>query len=121
MLCEVTSAKHAILHEVMSTKHVWVSLQKIWMVQMDKLEEKMAAVLFVLTAFISSGLFNIFLCWGQRRDHTLLILYIHALSDKDGWGQGWRRKSNYAIPYAITPMCTCKVGQWGLNTLKSSV
>jgi hypothetical protein len=30
---------------------------------------------FVLTAFISSGLINIFLSWGQRRDHASLILY----------------------------------------------
>jgi hypothetical protein len=73
---------------------------------------------FVLTAFISCGLFNIFLSWGQRRDHTSLILYIHALSNKDGWGQGWIRSSKYAITYAITPMCTYKVGQWGLNTMK---
>jgi hypothetical protein len=42
---------------------------------------------FVLTAFISSGQFNIFLSSGQRRDHTSLILFIHALSDKDGWGE----------------------------------
>jgi hypothetical protein len=76
---------------------------------------------FVLTSFIYSGLFNIFLSWVQRRDHTSLIFYIHAISDKDGWGQGWIRKSNYAITYAITPMCTFKVGQWGLNTMKLSV
>jgi hypothetical protein len=30
---------------------------------------------FVLTAFISSGQFSIFLSWGQRTDHTSLILY----------------------------------------------
>jgi hypothetical protein len=45
MLCEVTSAKHAVLHEVTSAKHAWVSLEKIWMVQMGRLEEKMAAAL----------------------------------------------------------------------------
>jgi hypothetical protein len=45
MLCEVTSAKHAILYEVMSAKHAWVSLEKIWMGQMGRLEEKIAAAL----------------------------------------------------------------------------
>jgi hypothetical protein len=45
MVCEVTSAKHAILHEVMSAKHAWVSLEKIWMGQIGRLEEKIAAVL----------------------------------------------------------------------------
>ncbi len=29
MLCEVTSAKHAVLYEVTSAKHAWVSLEKI--------------------------------------------------------------------------------------------
>jgi hypothetical protein len=45
MLCEVTSAKHAVLYEVTSAKHVWVSLEKIWMGQMGKLEEKIAGIL----------------------------------------------------------------------------
>jgi hypothetical protein len=45
MLCEVTSAKHAILYEVVSAKHAWVSLEKIWMGQMGRLEDKIAAVL----------------------------------------------------------------------------
>jgi hypothetical protein len=38
-------SKHAILYEVMSAKHAWVSLEKIWMVQMGRLDEKVAAVL----------------------------------------------------------------------------
>jgi hypothetical protein len=37
--------KQAILNEVMSAKHAWVSLEKIWMGQIGKLEEKIAAVL----------------------------------------------------------------------------
>jgi hypothetical protein len=45
MLCELTSAKHAILYEVVSAKHAWVSLEKIWLGQMGRLEEKIAAVL----------------------------------------------------------------------------
>jgi hypothetical protein len=45
MLCEVASAKHAILYEVMSAYHAWVSLEKIWMGQMGRLEEKIVAVL----------------------------------------------------------------------------
>jgi hypothetical protein len=45
MLWEVTSAKHAILYEVTSAKHAWVSLEKIWMRQMGRLEEKIAAIL----------------------------------------------------------------------------
>jgi len=45
MLWEVTSAKHAILYEVRSAKHAWVSLEKIWMRQMGRLEEKIAAIL----------------------------------------------------------------------------
>jgi hypothetical protein len=60
MLCEVSSAKHAILYEVMSAKHASVSLEKIWMGQMGRLEEKNSSSTFVLTAFISFGLFNIF-------------------------------------------------------------
>jgi hypothetical protein len=51
MLCEVVSAKHAMLYEVVSAKHAilyevaWVSLEKIWMGQMGRLEEKIAAIL----------------------------------------------------------------------------
>jgi hypothetical protein len=45
MLCEVTSAKHAVLYEVMNAKHAYVSLEKIWMGQMGRLEEKIAAAL----------------------------------------------------------------------------
>jgi hypothetical protein len=56
MLCEVTSAKHAVLYEVMSAKHAVlyevmsakhapVSLEKILMGQMARLEEKIAAAL----------------------------------------------------------------------------
>jgi hypothetical protein len=39
ILYEVTSAKHAVLYEVMSAKHASVSLEKIWMGQMGRLEE----------------------------------------------------------------------------------
>jgi len=45
MLCEVTSAKHAILYEVMNAKHALVSLEKIWMRQMGILEEKTTSTL----------------------------------------------------------------------------
>ncbi len=45
MLYEVTSAKHAVLYEVASAKHAWVSLEKIWMGQMGRLQEKIAAAL----------------------------------------------------------------------------
>jgi hypothetical protein len=45
MLFQVTSAKHTLLHEVTSAKHAWVSLEKIWMGQMGRLEEKIAAAL----------------------------------------------------------------------------
>ncbi len=45
MLCEVASAKHAILYDVTSAKHAWLSLEKIWMGQMGRLEKKIAAVL----------------------------------------------------------------------------
>jgi hypothetical protein len=45
MLCEVASGKHAILYEVMSAKHAWLSIEKIWMGQMGRLEKKIAAVL----------------------------------------------------------------------------
>jgi hypothetical protein len=40
MLCEVTSTKHAVLYEVTSEKHAWVSLEKVWIGQMGRLEEK---------------------------------------------------------------------------------
>jgi hypothetical protein len=43
-----------------SAKHAWVSLVKIWMGQMGRLEEKNNNNTFVLTPFISFGLFNIF-------------------------------------------------------------
>jgi hypothetical protein len=49
MLCEVTSAKHA-----------WVSLEKSWMGQMCRLEEKNGCNTLVLTAFILFDLFNVF-------------------------------------------------------------
>jgi hypothetical protein len=42
----------ACICEVRSAKHAWVSLGIIWMGQMGRLEEKLAAVLF---AFISFG------------------------------------------------------------------
>jgi hypothetical protein len=46
MLCELTSAKHSVLYEVMSAKHAWVSLEKIGRGQKCRLEEKsMAAIL----------------------------------------------------------------------------
>ncbi len=45
MLCEVTSAKHAILYEVMNAKHALVSLEKIWTGQVGRLEEKIAIIL----------------------------------------------------------------------------
>jgi hypothetical protein len=45
VLYEVTRAKHAVLYEVTIAKHAWVSLEKIWMGQMGRLEEKIAAVL----------------------------------------------------------------------------
>jgi len=60
MVCEVTSAKHAILHEVMSAKHAWVSLEKIWMGANWQTGGKNSSSTFVLTTFISFGLFNIF-------------------------------------------------------------
>jgi hypothetical protein len=45
MLCEVLSAKHVVLYEVIGAKHAWVSLEKIWMGQMGKLEENIIVVL----------------------------------------------------------------------------
>jgi hypothetical protein len=45
MLCEAASAKHAIFYEVTSEKHAWLSLEKIWMGQMGRLEKTLAAVL----------------------------------------------------------------------------
>jgi hypothetical protein len=45
MLCEVRSAKHAILYEVMNAKHALVPLEKIWMRHMGRLEEKIVATL----------------------------------------------------------------------------
>jgi hypothetical protein len=34
-----------VLYEVASAKHAWMSLEKIWMEQMGRLEEKIAVVL----------------------------------------------------------------------------
>ncbi len=64
--------KHAILYADVSAKHAWVSLEKIWMGQMGRLEGKNSSTTFVLTAFISFGLFNIFLDGSQP--HTLPIV-----------------------------------------------
>jgi hypothetical protein len=40
-----TSAKYAILYKVTSAKHACMSLEKIWMGQIGRREEKIAAVL----------------------------------------------------------------------------
>jgi hypothetical protein len=45
MLYEITSAEYVILHEVTSAKHAWVSLEKIGMGQVGRLEEKIAPAL----------------------------------------------------------------------------
>jgi hypothetical protein len=40
---------------VTSAKHAWVSLEKIWMGQIGRLEEKKCHNVFVLITFISFG------------------------------------------------------------------
>jgi hypothetical protein len=45
VLYEVMSAKHAVLYEVTNAKHAYVSLEKIWMGQMGRMEEKIVATL----------------------------------------------------------------------------
>jgi hypothetical protein len=60
ILYEITSTKHAILYEIMSAKHAWVSLEKIRMGANGQTAGKNSSNTFVLTAFISFGLFNIF-------------------------------------------------------------
>ncbi len=40
ILCEVTSSKHTVLYKVTTTKHAWVSLQKIWMGKWADLRKK---------------------------------------------------------------------------------
>jgi len=60
MLCEVTSAKHVMLYGVTSSKHAWVSLEKIWMGANGQIGGKNSSTL-VPIAFISFGMFNIFL------------------------------------------------------------
>jgi hypothetical protein len=49
MICEVTSEKHA-----------WVSLEKIWIWQMGRLEEKIVASLLYCLHSFPFGLFNVF-------------------------------------------------------------
>jgi len=61
MLYEVTHTKHAMLCEVITAKHAWVSLEKIWMGQMGRLEEKIATILLSGLHSFPFGLFNIFL------------------------------------------------------------
>jgi hypothetical protein len=62
VLYEVTSAKYAVLYEVISAKHAWVSLEKIWMGgKWADWRKKNRSNTFVLTAFISFGLFNVYL------------------------------------------------------------
>jgi hypothetical protein len=60
MLCEVTSAKHAVLYEVIRAKHAGVSLEKIWNGANGQTGGKDCGSTFVLTAFISFALFNVF-------------------------------------------------------------
>jgi hypothetical protein len=60
MLCEVTSAKHAVLYEVTSAKHAPVSLEKIRMGANGQTGGKNCSSTFVQTSFISFGLFNVF-------------------------------------------------------------
>jgi len=71
MLCEVISAKHVVLYEVTSAKHGWVSLEKIWMGANRQIGGKHRSSTFVLIAFISFGLFNVFLAYGIM---TIVIL-----------------------------------------------
>jgi hypothetical protein len=52
MSCYITSQKHAILYEVTSAKHTWVSLEKIWMGANGQTGGKNCGSTFVLTAFI---------------------------------------------------------------------
>jgi len=59
ILCEVTSANHTVLCEVTPTKHAWVSLEKICMGNGHR-GRKNSRRTFVLTAFISFGLTNVF-------------------------------------------------------------
>jgi len=80
MLCEVTSAKHAVLYEVTSAKHAWVSLKKMWVGQMSKLKEKLAAALFVLTALFSIGLFNVLQEGGVHGDPPPIELCLMHVS-----------------------------------------
>jgi hypothetical protein len=54
MLYEVTSAKHAMLCEVMSAKLAWVSLEKMWMRKVGRLEETIAPVLFFVVSWLHS-------------------------------------------------------------------
>jgi len=63
MLCEVTSAKLAILYEVTSAKHAWVLLEKIWMGANGQTGGKNRNNTFVLTAFNSFGPFKYFPCF----------------------------------------------------------
>ncbi len=62
LLCEVTSAKHAVFYEVTSAKDAWLSLEKIWMGANEQTGGKKCSSTFILTAFISFsfGLFNVF-------------------------------------------------------------
>jgi hypothetical protein len=60
MLCQVRSAKHAVLYEVTTARHAWVSLEKNMDGANGETGGKIRSSTFVLTAFISFGLFNIF-------------------------------------------------------------
>jgi hypothetical protein len=59
MLYELMSAKHAMLCEVTSAKHAWVSLEKIREMAIGQTGGKNRSSTFVLTASISFGRFNI--------------------------------------------------------------
>ncbi len=82
MLYEVTSAKHAVLYEVASAKHAWVSLEKIWMGQMGRLEEKITApLLYRLHSFpLACLIFSRKLTASDSQSCVRNVLTIHKLS-----------------------------------------
>ncbi len=109
-LCEVTSAKHAVLFEVKSAKHVWVSLEKIWMGQMGRLEEIIpAALLYWLHSFpLACVIFS-----GNGHVNHWLCSFLHCIyrprdvspCRNEGLKRYGRHGSHYHFQYCMYRPC----------------
>ncbi len=95
----VASAKHGVLYEMrlLVQNMPGCHFRKYGWGQMSRLEEEIAAVLLLLTALISFGLFNIF--WAASLGGALILgmprgLYATTLNHKHSGRLLWARNTN---------------------------